>query len=144
MLSRAVKRTPLTLALEAMCMETVLDLYNAVRDRFPEITAKADREHIKYWGELDPEFAYSWFHSLANALNGEMSRETDCRAHEELMVFISGALQGCSKEIHTCIDVSFVENLFWQVPGIKAEPHWNALPEALQELYLGFHNRAPF
>ena len=126
-----------------MYMETVLDLYNAVRDRFPEITAKADREHIKYWGELDPEFAYSWFESLANALNEEMSIEADCRAHEELLAFISRTLQGCSKEMHTCIDVSFVENLFWRVPGFKAEPYWRVLPEPLKVLYLGFHSRAP-
>jgi hypothetical protein len=124
-------------------MEATLDLYNSVRTNFPDITAKADREHIRYWGELDPEFAYSWFQSLANALNAEMCKGTNHENHSKLFAFISGSLENCTKEIYTCIDVSFTENLFWQVPSEKAAPYWHALPEPLKELYLGFHRRAP-
>jgi hypothetical protein len=124
-------------------MEAVLDLYNSVRSNFPDITAKADREHIRYWGELDPEFAYSWFQSLANALNAEMCKGTDHENHSRLFTFISNSLENCTKEIYTCIDVSFTENLFWQVPGEKAALYWHALPEPLKELYLGFHRREP-
>ncbi|MFV9657321.1 hypothetical protein ACNFCK_20740 [Pseudomonas sp. NY15366] len=124
-------------------MEATLDLYNCVRSNFPEITAKADREHIRLWSELDPEFAYSWFGSLANALNSEMCKGTNHGSHSELFIFISNSLENCTKEIHKCIDVSFTENLFWQVPSEKAAPYWHALPEPLKELYLGFHRRAP-
>lgn len=104
-------------------MEATLDLYNAVRSTFPEITAKADREHIRYWGELDSEFAYSWFQSLANTLNAEMCKGTNHENYSGLFIFISNNLENCTKEIHTCIDVSFTENLFWQVPGEKAAPY---------------------
>ena len=47
-------------------METILEFYDAFRDQFPEITIKADKEHIKYWGELDRNFSPPWFESLAN------------------------------------------------------------------------------
>ena len=124
-------------------MEAVLDLYNSVRSNFPDIAAKADREHIRYWGELDPEFAYSWFQSLANALNVEMRKGTSYENYSKLFTFISNSLVNCTKEIYICIDVSFTENLFWQVPGEKAAPYWQALPEPIKELYLGFHRRAP-
>lgn len=124
-------------------MEAILDLYNSVRSHFPEITAKADREHVRLWGELDPEFAYSWFQSLANALNTEMCKVINPTSYAALFIFISNNLNNCTKEIHTCIDVSFTENLFWQVPGEKAAPYWHALPDPLKELYLGFHRRAP-
>ncbi|MDF3197029.1 hypothetical protein [Pseudomonas sp. 1928-m] len=124
-------------------METIVDLYNVVRDRYPEITEAADRVHVKMWGELDPEFAYSWFESLANALNGDMNKGINASNHMKLFSFFNQALQGCSPEIKNCIDVAFVENLFWQVPSAKAEPYWAKLPASLKELYMGFHNRAP-
>jgi len=124
-------------------METVVDLYNVVRDRYPEITEAADRVHVKMWGELDPEFAYSWFESLANALNGDMNKGINASNHMKLFSFFNQALQGCSPEIKNCIDVAFVENLFWQVPSAKAEPYWAKLPASLKELYMRFHNRAP-
>lgn len=124
-------------------METIMELYQAVRERFPEITATADKEHINYWGSLDPEFAYSWFESLAKALNNEMLKGISFKTYEPLFSFINMALVGCGSKVHTCIDVAFVENLFWQVPGSKAEPYWQELPQPLKELYVGFHHRTP-
>lgn len=124
-------------------METVLELYQAVRDKFPELTIKADREHKKTWGEPDPEFSYSWFHSLADALNSEMNRGVPYSTYATVFSFINGVLPGCSQEIFKCIDVSFVENLFWQVPRAKAGPYWQEMPNPLKELYVGFHHRTP-
>ena len=124
-------------------METILELYQAVRERFPEITTKADKEHINYWGNIDPEFAYSWFESLSKALNSEMLKGVSFKSHESLFSLITQSLAGCGKEVHTSIDVAFVENLFWQVPGPKAEPYWQELPGPLKELYVGFHHRTP-
>lgn len=124
-------------------MKTVLDLYNAARDLFPEITEIADRIHEKTWGEPSPEFSYSWFESLANALNNDMNKGVSAGQHMKLFSFFSQALHDCSPEIKNCIDVAFVENLFWQVPGNKAAPYWENLPVSLKELYIGFHSRAP-
>ena len=39
---------------------TLLEFYNETRQKFPEVTEKADKEHIRLWGEVDPKFAYSW------------------------------------------------------------------------------------
>jgi hypothetical protein len=124
-------------------MESVVDLYNAVRDRYPEITETADRIHVNMWGELDPEFAYSWFESLANALNSDMHKGINASNHMKLFSFLNQTLQGSGPEIKNCIDVAFVENLFWQVPSDKSEPYWAKLPASLKELYIGFHGRAP-
>jgi len=124
-------------------MDTLEQFYSEVRERFPDISAMADREYIKYWGEANPEDAYSWFQSLANALNSEMKRQVNYSIHEQLFVFISNALADCSKEVFNCIDVSFVENLFWQVSEAKAGPYWHSMPDSLKELYIGFHSKLP-
>lgn len=125
-------------------MEKVIELYYAVRNQFPEITTKADREHIKIWDEIDPEYAYSWFHSLANALNAEMAKAVDYNTHDKLFTFISDVSTDCSNEVYNCIDVSFVENLFWQIPETQAKLYWHKLPKPLKELYLTFYHHDPF
>jgi hypothetical protein len=126
-----------------MSLETVLDLYNAVRAKFPALRETADKIHVRQWGELAPEFAYSWFESLAYALNGEMSRQVDFSVHERLFGYISGVFPGAAEPVRKCIDVAFVENLFWQVPSAKCAPYWERLPPRLRELYLDFHRREP-
>ena len=122
-------------------MDTLAQLYKEVREKFPDITAKTDREHLRYWGDFAPEDEYSWFHSLANALNSEMRRQVSYSVHEPLFLFLSDVLRGCSEEVFKCIDVSFVENLFWQVSPDKAEPYWLPMPARLKELYIVFHSK---
>lgn len=125
-------------------MDSVEQLYCEFRDSFPDISAKADRNYAKYWSEKPSiKGAYSWLQSLANALNAEMAREVSYSVHEPLFVFINKVLANCSEEVFKCIDVSFVENLFWQVSKTKAEPYWNPMPSRLKELYVGFHGTPP-
>lgn len=124
-------------------VKTIAELYAAARHRFPDITIKTDRAHARLWGDVSPDFAYSWFGSLANVLNTEMNQGVDYSAHSSLFTFMAGCLRDCTPEAHNCIDVSFVENLFWQVPSNKAAPYWTQMPEPLKDLYLGFHRSAP-
>jgi hypothetical protein len=124
-------------------MQTVLDLYETARQRFPAATERADRLHIRQWGGLDPQFAYSWFENLANAVNEDMCREVSYKVHEPLFRFMAGLALRCTGEIHRCIDVAFVENLFWQVPARKCAAYWQPLPSTLKHLYLEFHRRPP-
>jgi hypothetical protein len=124
-------------------METAIELRDAVKGEFPEIAAQADIVHIKQWDSLDPQFAYSWFESLAKALNAEMLSAVGYKTHASLFNFINTVLSACSKEVFTCIDVALVENLFWRVPSASAAPYWHGLPSPLKKLYIGFHGRTP-
>ncbi|ASF47980.1 DUF7674 family protein [Methylovulum psychrotolerans] len=121
----------------------VLEMYEEFRVEFPELTAKSDIEHCKYWGEVDPEFAYSWFGSLANTLNKEMSRGIDVKTYKNQFEFFHSKYITGDSEVKNCIDVSFIENLFWQVVPEKALPYWQALPLPLKELYLDFYGHSP-
>lgn len=121
----------------------VLELYDRTRSRFPEITEKADREHIRLWDQVDPESAYSWFESLANALNSEMLQGIPAEDYRGLFEFISSEFTVGSDEVRDCIDVSFTENLFWRVPAECAKPYWANFPRNLRELYVRFHGKAP-
>ncbi|RDH41181.1 DUF7674 family protein [Zooshikella ganghwensis] len=122
----------------------ILDMYNQFRETFPDLTEKTDKEHIRRWSEVDPDFAYSWFESLANALNNEMNKKISVSKYSEVFEFIRSHFMNGNKEARNCIDVAFTENLFWQVKPENAKPYWDALPNVLKELYVDFHNRKPF
>lgn len=125
-------------------METNASFYLAVRKRFPILAQKADRKYLKDWDEQPSEAnAYSWFQFLANALNDEMRQEAYLPESGEAFIFIAHVFASGSEEVRRCIDVSFVENLFWEVPPAKASTHWKKLPPLLQALYVDFHSKPP-
>jgi len=117
----------------------------SIKKQYPEISDKADIEYEKYWNSLvKMEFSsYSWFKSLANALNSEMKRKVAVAKHKALLETVSNECKVGVAEVKNAIDVAFVENLFWQVPASEASMYWDALPKDLQALYVGFHSRTP-
>ncbi|MGF1688577.1 hypothetical protein L4C36_18135 [Photobacterium japonica] len=121
----------------------LLEMYEEFRIEFPGITAKADSIHVKQWGSLDPDDAYSWFESLANALNGEMRRGTAPTHYKDLFEYFRKKYLFEDDDIKNCIDVAFTENLFWQVNEEKSAPYWKQLPDTIKSLYKGFHGKSP-
>ena len=125
-------------------MHTVLELYHQVREKFPLICAAADRLHERRWGDtLDVGVEYAWFEALADALNEEMRREVPYAVHAPLFQLVANAFRQGPEPVQQCIDVSLVENLFWQVPSANCAPYWSQFPPTLRHLYLEFHHRDP-
>jgi hypothetical protein len=122
---------------------SVLDMYNDFRVKFPEITKKADEEHIISWGEIDPDFAYSWFESLAKAINQKMHKGAPAKEYKDVFEFLRKQYLFGDDKVKDCIDVSFTENLFWQVQPSKAKNYWLLFPDLLKDLYVNFHRRKP-
>ncbi|MFT3736460.1 MAG: hypothetical protein QM776_15825 [Rhodocyclaceae bacterium] len=117
----------------------------SIKDRYPAISAKADAEYQRLWDDFVGEhYSYSWFEALANALNKEMNRKVPVTTHQELLVVISSSFESGDEAVRQCIDVAFVENLFWQVTHLESViAYWTVLPENLKELYIAFHGRGP-
>jgi len=116
-----------------------------IKKKYPAIAGRADVEYERLWGDFtDSEYySYSWFEALANALNEEMKQGIPASEYSNLFSTISANFEKGDENIRQCIDVAFVENLFWQVPGGKASSYWATLPEILKELYVDFHHRTP-
>jgi hypothetical protein len=117
----------------------------AVHSAFPALAEKADRRHLVQWGDpaVDELDFYCWFGSVANVLNDRM-RSGDAETQTaEFFDFVSKTWADGEDTVKNCIDVSLIENLFWQVSPQKAKPYWAVLPSSLQALYLGFHSRPP-
>lgn len=124
-------------------MDSLLQFYRATRERFPLIVKLADKQHVADGWDLNDEFAYSWFQSLANLLNANMRKEAGLDICEMVFEYMRQQYLDGSPEVRNCIDVSFVENLFWQVSSKKAKSYWLNMPDVLKDLYLGFHAKPP-
>lgn len=121
----------------------VLSFYNEFREKFPDIALKTDQHYIKQWGELEPEFIYTWFECVASVVNNEMYNKSDAAVYTGLFEYLSSQFQFAGKEIREYIDVGVIENLFWQVTPINAAPYWQVLPNDLKTLYVNFHQQTP-
>ncbi|MBD3654378.1 hypothetical protein [Kangiella sp.] len=122
---------------------TVLEMYDEFRTLFPEVTTVADDIHIQAWGSLDPEYSFSWYESLAKAINQEMTNEVVASRYAGLFEYVRKQYLLGDDEVKKCIDASFTENLFWQVKPEKAKSYWQLLPDILKTLYVNFHGRPP-
>lgn len=121
-------------------------LCTSIKEHYPIISAKADAEYLRQWGDfIDSEhYSYTWFEALANALNTEMCGGVPASQYGDLLATISANFESGNQAIKECIDVAFVENLFWQVPESKSADYWSTLPDTLKQLYTNFHHRTPF
>lgn len=119
------------------------NLYNNFRAEFPEITRLTDLEHIQEWDTVEPEMAFSWFESLARFINREMSMGASVKPYIPVFEFLRRGYMLGSDDEKKCIDVSFVENLFWDVDKDKRASYWRAFPDVFKELYVSFHGREP-
>ncbi len=118
-------------------------MYRDFRERFPELTRAADARHIEAWDSIDDGTPYIWFESLAGAINDRMGDEEFDAELAPVFGYFDAKLRGGDSEVKTCIDVSFVENLFWRVAQRNSARVWPKVPKSLQTLYVGFHGRPP-
>lgn len=116
---------------------------NSIKEQYPVISAKADEEYTQRWGDDLEYYSHIWFEALADRLNVEMNKGSSAQEYRKLFCSISSFFSSGDEEIKKCIDVAFVENLFWQVPAKKVKDYWEIMPENLKMLYLNFHHRPP-
>jgi hypothetical protein len=122
---------------------TVHKLYDDFRVSFPEMAQATDVLHAEIW-DLEDDLAMSvWFEDLARALNTRMSLSGLQVEIDGIFTFFDDRWGTGSVEVRSCIDVSLVENLFWEVPPKQAAYIWRNIPVRLQNLYIGFHGTPP-
>lgn len=123
-------------------MDSILQFYRDTRQRFPAILQETDKVHLRTW-EVEDEWALMWFESLAEMLNENMRKSARMDIAEMIFDFMRERFETGSKEVRNCIDVTFVENLFWRVSPEHARMYWMRMPDLLKKLYLGFHSKPP-
>ena len=120
-------------------MDSTYLLNQRVRALFPQISASADRCNNGKWEGTNS----LWFECLAQAINEDIVKEVPYSTHRRLFEFMDGAYAQGDEDVRSCVDSSFVENLFWQIASVKCAPYWAALPPRLRRLYVAFHGFEP-
>ncbi len=118
-------------------------LYSEFRNHFPDLAKSADAKHLAFWESVDPLTMHAWFESLAKTLNDHMGQSDRQAERRAVFTFFERAYHQGDAATKNCIDVSLVENLFWQVPARHVAPIWDSFPKTLQSLYVDFHKRPP-
>ncbi|AZZ93539.1 hypothetical protein EUZ85_23570 [Hahella sp. KA22] len=119
------------------------ELQREIKRRFPDLAALTDMEQKRLWGSDSAELLYLWFESFANVLNQQMAKGAGLDNYVAVAELIKHGLMVGDDEVKRCIDVSFIENLFWQVAPEKAALYWAVTLPSLQRLYVAFHRRTP-
>ena len=116
-----------------------------IKSKFPVISTKAEKLYRHFWRDIGSElYSYTWFESLANAINGEMNKGVNPKEYENFFLVIANAFIHGDDDVKKAIDVAFVENLFFGVSSNASELYWNSLPEVIKNLYFNFHRRRPY
>ena len=110
----------------------VLALIHAVTARFPD-EARLASERLASKG-YDPDAWHFWFEEFAQITTEAIRRrdETQTRAH---LMFMSDQLHIAGPEVFEAIDVSYTENLMWDLGAAQKKWGWTLVPENLRALY---------
>lgn len=121
------------------------DFCKRIKKAYPSISEKTDQEYSRLYDDFNDEefYSYTWFDTLANAINNEMANGVSPSIYSKLFIDISQEFEVGSEEIKKCIDVAFVENLFWKITPKKAQSYWSIFPDNLKKLYIDFHRKTP-
>jgi hypothetical protein len=122
---------------------TVRKLLGSFREHFAEIAEATDELHAEFWSLEGDPLLHLWFEDLARLLNSRMGVTAFEAEISDVFTFFDGHWGAGSAEVRACIDSSLVENLFWQVPPMRAERIWHVMPPRLQNLFIDFHGKLP-
>jgi hypothetical protein len=106
-----------------------------IRRQLPSEAEKADALMRVRGFDIDEELDYLWIEALADVTNACIRRRNQ-QAMEHQFRFFSEQFDRGSEAVRKCIDVSYVENLMWELSSEDKKWAWLQLPENLQNLYI--------
>jgi len=120
---------------------SVEQMYRDFRGHFPDIAVATDTKHQEsVFYDDDQDFQPSWFETLAHELSDRMSVPDQREEIAAVFEYMDQRFRTGNDEIKNCIDVWFVENLFYSVPRQVSRLVWPMLPKNLQKLYMDVFN----
>ncbi len=125
-----------------MSNASLLILYQVFKSNFADLAQRADQRHLRVWGSVE-DSVYGWFECLAEEMNLDMRAGQQHQIHRAIFEFFRQQFMLGDESIKNCIEVAWLENLFWQVPAKLTASDWHALPLVFKQLYIGFHQKSP-
>ena len=107
----------------------------AIRKALPNAAEKTDAIMHERGFESDQEAEYLWVEALADVTNMYVHQRNQHEVGEQLR-FFSEQFDLGTDTVKNCIDVSYVENLMWNLNVEDKKWVWLQIPENLQRLHI--------
>jgi hypothetical protein len=118
-------------------METDAELrkfLETIRKALPDAAEKTDEIMRGRGFDSDENAVHLWVETLADVTNMYIRRRDQDEVRKELS-FLSKQFERGTDAIRSCIEVSYVENLMWNLAPEDKKWAWPQIPENLKELY---------
>ena len=109
--------------------------FERIRDALPEVASKTDEIMRERGFNSDDETEYLWLEALADITNMYIQRRNQDKLRKALH-FFSKEFDSGTNTIKNCIDVSYMENLMWDLNSADKKWVWPQIPENLKKLYV--------
>ena len=113
----------------------IRDFIRTIRNALPNAAEKTDAIMHECGFESDEEAEYLWVEAFADVTNMYVHQRNQHEVEEQLRFFSEQFDRG-TDTVKNCIDVSYVENLMWNLKAEDKKWVWHQIPENLQRLYI--------
>jgi hypothetical protein len=115
----------------------------SIRQALPDAAAKTDEIMRGRGFDSEEDAEFIWVEALADVTNMYIRRRNQEEVERELSFFSKQWDRG-TDIVRNCIDVSYVENLLWDLASEDKEWAWPQIPENLQKLYVAMWGKPGF
>lgn len=112
----------------------IQDLVKNIRQALPGAADQTDRLMADSGFDQEEEAHYLWMEALAEVAN-ELICQKDEGELKALLAHLSSEYDSGSGAVKNCIEVSFVENLLWDLEPDEKAWAWPRIPDNLAKLY---------
>lgn len=119
------------------------EFIKSIRQELCDAAKKTDQIMLSRGFDPDGEFYYLWVEAFADTTN-QLIRERNEQEFQKHLVFFSKQLDRGNDLIKKCIDVSYVENLMWNLENKDKKWAWPQIPKNLKRLYLVMWGKPTF
>jgi hypothetical protein len=110
-------------------------LVAALRSRFPaDATLTDEWLRERGWDPTDDSIAFSWVEAFADRTTEAVKRR-DAEAIREQTAFVATAYRAAPDALRAIVDVSYAENLMWDVSDDDKRWAWPHIADDIQQLF---------
>ncbi|MEE4358358.1 MAG: hypothetical protein V2I97_17945 [Desulfococcaceae bacterium] len=121
----------------------IRNFLKAIRRALPDAAAKTDEIMRGRGFDSDEEPEYIWVEAFADVTNMFIRQRNQAELRKEFL-FFSNQLDRGSQTVKNCIDVSYAENLMWDLTSEDRKWVWSQIPENLKKCYTAMWGNPDF
>ena len=122
---------------------TIIALVEDIRNTFPADAKKADEMEIGLGHEIEWNLHHLWIETFADVSNNLIRNRLKHELEAHFNYFENQFNIG-SESVKSCIDVSYVENLMWNLEQDDKKWAWPLFPQSLRSIYVAIWGEPNF